>query len=136
MLKRMTVEEKNKVLALAREGKSVRKIAAIVNFPKSTVGLIAEQKDTIQEFVECPACGKTIAHPIAFSGAKWKKYCNSDCKNRFYRESKYKKHLRSICQRCGKEFLTYTNSHQKYCCHDCYVLTRWGHRRTKVKTEE
>ena len=124
MNKKMTVEEKNKVLTLTREGKSIREIAELMNFPKSTVALIAEQKDRVKEFIECPGCGKTIIHPLPHTG-RWQKYCNSECKNKFYRESKYKKHVRSICQCCGKEFFQYTNTDWKYCSRECYINARY-----------
>ena len=57
---KMTTKQKQEILQMAKEGKSVREIAALLNIPKSTVNYLSSQKDKIKNIIECPICGKEI----------------------------------------------------------------------------
>ena len=44
-----------------------------------------------------------------------------------HKEQLNHEHTKNIaCTHCGKEFIVYENSQQKYCSHACYIKERFG----------
>ncbi|MCD7712356.1 MAG: RNA polymerase subunit sigma-70 [Firmicutes bacterium] len=74
----------------------------------------------------CKCCGKPVRQN---PGRKEKKFCSDKCRMSWWNshpESVRRKSAREIvCPTCGKRFFSY-ESGRKYCCHDCYVVDRFG----------
>ncbi len=120
----MTTKEKNKILKLSKEGKSVREISELLNLPKSTVGIIAAQKDSVIEYIACPNCGSDF--PRIKKDGRPSLFCSHDCKVAYTKRFKTRRHVLCTCKRCGKQFYKYTFTKQKFCCYKCAMDYRYG----------
>ena len=119
----MTTEEKNNVLELHNQHKSVRQIVALTGLKRSTVSDFILANEGVEYFSICPGCGNEIIHLKIGKGRK-RIYCSNKCKH----SKKAIKNLQRICLNCGRSFLAWKYSKNKYCCHSCYVEHRYGKR--------
>lgn len=137
----MTIDEKNRIARMRKEGYSYSVIAKQLDLNENTVktfcrrnsltGQAAEMPETdfpdiIQK--ECKCCGKPF---IQYPGRKEKKFCSDACRNRWWNahlgEVKRKAMYEYSCPCCGKTFYAYGNRNRKYCSHECYISDRfWG----------
>lgn len=75
----------------------------------------------------CRFCGKEINQEL---GRKKKKFCSDKCRGLWWKEHSElinkKTNYECTCIQCGKTYISYGNSNRKYCCHDCYIKSRFG----------
>ena len=55
---------------------------------------------------------------------KPKIFCSDACRKKWWNGHRKGNHS-LVCANCGKIFISY-NIGRKYCCHDCYVNSRFG----------
>ena len=135
----MTPEEKNRLYALRKAGRSYTEIADEMGISKNTVktvcrriGLTPPPADRVPVQTAdrtCPYCGKPL---VQIPGRKEKKYCSDTCRNRWWNSHmdlvKRNAVYEYTCPTCGTAFTAYGNRHRKYCCHECYIADRFGGR--------
>ena len=136
----MTPDEKSRLTAMRKAGRSYTEIADELGISKNTVktfcrrnGLAPEVESTPVDDIPaerlCPHCGKPVIQP---EGRKQKKFCSDTCRNRWWNSHmdmvKRKAIYEYTCTTCGSAFTAYGNSHRKYCCHECYIADRFGGR--------
>ena len=133
----MTPEEKNRLYALRKAGRSYTEIADEMGISKNTVKTYCRRtgltpadeigadaqvpKHTADKF--CLYCGKPV---VQIPGRKEKKFCSDICRNRWWnshmdlvaRKAMYE----YTCPTCGNTFSAYGNRKRKYCSHDCYTI--------------
>ena len=139
----MTPDEKCRLTAMRKTGRSYAEIADVLGLSKNTVktfcrrnGLAVEVKDAPvtetpeqQEGKLCPTCGKPV---IQTQGRKEKKFCSDVCRTRWWNSHLSLVNRKALyeynCPTCGNAFTAYGNRHRKYCCHECYIADRFGGR--------
>lgn len=132
----MTGAQMHNVQVMHRQGLTPTQIAKNLGVSLNTVksycrrnNLSATSKDTGNEENKehCKHCGKTVPQT---AGRKQKLFCDDTCRNRWWNENRQQVSRRSLevkhCHHCGKLFSSYPRQQQKYCCHGCYVLSRFG----------
>lgn len=78
--------------------------------------------------INCLSCGKAIIQPKT---GRRRKFCSEGCRREWWKlhsdelNKKEGAYYKTVCAGCGKEFLSYGNSHRKYCTHDCYIKARF-----------
>ena len=136
----MTPDEKSSLTAMRKAGRSYTEIADELGISKNTIktfcrrnGLAPEVKSTPVDDTPterlCPQCGKPVIQP---KGRKEKKFCSDTCRNRWWNSHMDFVNRKAIyaytCPACGTAFTAYGNNHRKYCCHECYIVDRFGGR--------
>lgn len=116
----MTLETTNEILALSREGKTLREISPIVGYSIARLScFLREHNPLIVDHIEaCPNCGKQWDVKILSRGFK-KQFCCKRCRLEYYNKTKFRKKARRICERRGKEFIAYTYKKTRFCCKSC-----------------
>lgn len=136
----MTPEEKNRLYALRKAGRSYTEIADEMGISKNTVKTYCRRTgltpaDEIRAAAQVPKhiadkfclyCGKPV---VQTPGRKEKKFCSDICRNRWWnshmdlvaRKAMYE----YTCPTCGNTFSAYGNRKRKYCSHDCYIADRF-----------
>lgn len=119
----MTLEEKNKIYQLKKEGYGYKKIANELGLSVSSVqSFLKRNPMDIDLLGTCKRCGMTIQ---SIKGKKKKQFCSDRCRwdwwNSHIKEVNKKAFYTLTCKHCGKEFTAYGNQKRVYCCHDCYV---------------
>ena len=119
----MTLEEKNKIYQLKKEGYGYKKIANELGLSASSVQSFLKRNPMDLDLLgTCKRCGMTIQ---SIKGKKRKQFCSDRCRwdwwNSHIKEVNKKAFYTLICKHCGKEFTAYGNQKRVYCCHDCYV---------------
>ena len=120
----MTTENKYRILDLHGRGLTYSQIAAelgiSINTVKSCYRRAGEKKKL------CKNCGKPL---IQIEKQKPKTFCNSYCRENWWKNNRNKSNSKSIyqleCRYCGQFFLSYGNKHRKYCSHKCYIHNRF-----------
>lgn len=119
----MTLEEKNKIYQLKKEGYGYKKIANELGLSVSSIqSFLKRNPMDIDLLGTCKRCGMTIQ---SIKGKKRKQFCSDRCRwdwwNSHIKEVNKKAFYTLTCKHCGKEFTAYGNQKRVYCCHDCYV---------------
>lgn len=119
----MTLEEKNKIYQLKKEGYGYKKIANELGLSVSSVQSFLKRNPMDLDLLgTCKRCGMTIQ---SIKGKKRKQFCSDRCRwdwwNSHIKEVNKKAFYTLTCKHCGKEFTAYGNQKRVYCCHDCYV---------------
>lgn len=119
----MTLEEKNKIYQLKKEGYGYKKIANELGLSASSVQSFLKRNPMDLDLLgTCKRCGMTIQ---SIKGKKRKQFCSDRCRwdwwNTHIKEVNKKAFYTLTCKHCGKEFTAYGNQKRVYCCHDCYV---------------
>ena len=119
----MTLEEKNKIYQLKKEGYGYKKIANELGLSASSVQSFLKRNPMDLDLLgTCKRCGMTIQ---SIKGKKRKQFCSDRCRwdwwNSHIKEVNKKAFYTLICKHCGKEFTAYGNQKRVYCCHECYV---------------
>ena len=135
----MTSEEKSRLSAMRKAGRSYTEIAAELGISKNTIktfcrrnGLTSEVESAPVEVTPaptterlCPHCGKPVIQP---QGRKEKKFCSDRCRLRWWNSHPERITHRVVqtktCLYCGAEFIAHRNERQKYCSRKCYDLAR------------
>ena len=130
----MTEKDKERITELRREGKSYNLISSELGLTKDSVkgycrrlGLTGLAKDKHY----CKECGKELS-----GNNKRQLFCSVKCRSSYWYKKRSEKavtdkYTEKICITCGKAFLTYANTQQKYCSHGCYIKSRFK----KVKND-
>ena len=138
----MNTEQKQKVYKMRLEGSSYSKIASALGISENTIksycrrnnlnnlmnNLVknTESKLVNKIYTNCIYCGKTLIH-----GRKGhpKKFCSEECRRIWWKANNSqldKKAWYTLnCIECNKTFKSYGNKNRKFCCHACYILSRF-----------
>lgn len=139
----MTEEQGLQIRKLRQKGLGYRAIALAVGVSRDSVrnyckirGLAGYQpvyemnlKDRIEDGSACAFCGALLKQKK--TGRK-RRFCSEACRRNYWRihREEIKKSDKAIytmeCPYCGKIFESYGNKNRKYCCHEHYVLDRFG----------
>lgn len=132
----MTDEQRLQIYKMRMEGLSYTQIGAKLSISNNTIksycqnhGLGKSIKNHKQETItHCKYCKKPL---IQNTKHKQRKFCSTECKTKWF--NKHRNLLKSpatkmfTCENCHRSFVYYANSNRKYCCHDCYITSRfWG----------
>lgn len=141
----MTDEQALQIRKLRAQGMGYRAIASTVNLSRDIVrnycrskgigGFHVEYEMNLAERISsgraCAFCGADLKQPKT---GRPKRFCSELCRRRFWRihREEMKKKPTAIytmeCQYCHEIFESYGNKTRKYCCHEHYILDRFGKR--------
>ncbi|MCE5235836.1 MAG: RNA polymerase subunit sigma-70 [Clostridiaceae bacterium] len=145
----MTVEQKEKIQQMRRDGAGYGQMAAALGVSKETVksfcrrnpgsdsaqaapvdnavAATAAEADRAVEGIVCRQCGKRL---IQRPKLKPKRFCSDECRLAWWRSNENqlnKKALYTIrCAGCGHDFESYGNKARIFCGHACYIKSRFG----------
>lgn len=137
----MKTDEKNKIVSLRKEGRSMTEIADELGLSRNTVksfcrrhGLTGDAQSMPEVSItdapiekNCLCCGKPM---LVLPGRKERKYCSDACRMHAWNTSLGQTRLNGMleysCPACGKAFYAYPTRKRKYCSHECYVESRFG----------
>ena len=139
----MTDEQALQIKKLRGNGMGYRAIASMMNLSRDTVrnycrsagigGLIAENEKELRGRMKsgtaCAFCGAGLMQPKT---GRPKRFCSESCRRSYWRthRAELKKKESAIytmeCPYCHEIFETYGNKTRKYCCHEHYILDRFG----------
>ena len=116
----MTVEQKNQILSLRKEGKTVREVSEITGFSIGNLSKFLKNYDpkVVECFKQCPNCLSDWPVSIIKKGFQ-KQYCCKKCRLEHYNKTKFRKKAVRYCAYCGKEFIAYTYKRTRYCSKSC-----------------
>ena len=127
----MTDAEKKLIDQYRRQGLGSSEIAERLNlsvntvksyFRRNAVEAVATDVDAAP-LAKCKQCGKQMSGK---PDKRRKQFCSAQCRYQWW-------HLHRgdsinatdhTCLSCGRVFRT--NRQQKYCCHECYIIARFG----------
>lgn len=116
----MTHDEKEKIIALQKQGLGYTKIANILDLPVNTIKSYCYRHPIINEIPKCLTCG---SHLDILPHTKTKKFCSDKCRMTWWNSHKNKVRKQAyysfVCAYCGKEFQSYGNAKRKYCSRSC-----------------
>lgn len=138
----MTPFQSRQIRDLRLRGMGYKGIASVTGLSRDIVrnyckshglsGLGIEVTMNIKEQMEngtaCLSCGRPIFQPRT---GRRRKFCSEKCRRDWWAAHTDRSHHREsalyaiTCAYCGHEFLSYGNSHRKYCCHQCYIRDRF-----------
>lgn len=137
----MQEELKEQILLLRKAGMKPRKIAQYTGAPVSSTWTLCKDAgldslptddgvlERINNHQACAYCGHSITQPVT---GRPRHFCSDACRRAYWKlhRPELKKKPESIytkvCPYCGKTFVVYGNKKRKYCCHEHYVLDRFG----------
>lgn len=137
----MTEAEKTRLVQYRQQGKGCAEIARLLNVSANTVksflqrnrvpvkvapaGPAIPAKPRIQKGC-CKQCGALLTQT---EHSREKLFCSDKCRLRWWHEHRgsSKKAVEHVCPECNRVFST--DRTQKYCCHECYILARFGGKR-------
>lgn len=133
VLKMILDTQKRAILTMREQGEAYSKIANALGLSLNTVksicrrnGVIIDHSDWSQnkDHVLCRCCGK----PLEYSKSKGKNklFCSNKCRYTWWNSRRRKQPYYLICERCGKQFISFGNRNRKYCGRECYTLSRYG----------
>ena len=129
--KRMTRAEKKLIDLYRRQGMGSTEIAEKLSLSVNTVKSYC-RRNTIETAVAdanaapsglCKQCGKLISGKPDKRG---KQFCSDRCRYQWWHLHRGESinATEHTCLFCGRVFKT--NRQQKYCCHSCYIMARFG----------
>lgn len=131
----MTKEIRDRIIELRRTGLGYQAIANEVGESKGAVCYICKSRgmgglgSDYHPDNTCAFCGNGLIQPKG--RGRRKKFCSEACRRKWWKahpEKAQKKETAlygSICQKCGKKFITYGNNHRRYCSRECYIDGRF-----------
>lgn len=121
----MTNKEKQRVQELRSKGYGYGKIAEELGISKSTISSFCKSQD--KDVTYCGMCGVKLKQS---KGHRQKKFCSEKCRRNYWRIHKDEilrnPNIKTECECCHKEFMTYKSKPRKYCSTNCYLQTRYG----------
>ena len=141
----MTSTEKRMIDQYRQKGMSYADIAASLNLSVNTVksyclrnkiGIETEPADQEPEPVSavfsaglCRQCGTAI---LSAQNRADKHFCSDKCRKQWWHahRSESLNATDRVCPACGRHFRT--NRQQKFCCHACYIVARFGGKQHEV----
>ena len=145
----MTDEQALQIRKLRAQGMGYRAIASTVNLSRDIVrnycrsrgigGFRAEYEMNLKERMNdgraCAFCGAELEQP---STGRRRRFCSELCRRSYWRihRAELKKKPTAIyvmeCPYCHEVFESYGNKTRKYCCHEHYILDRFGQKDTRA----
>ena len=141
----MTVEQKEKIQQMRRDGAGYGQIAVILGISKETIKSFCRRNPmrdgdpttlvnsadaaaaTQTAAIVCRQCGKRL---IQRPKQKPKRFCSDKCRLAFWRDHSAQLNKKALyiirCAGCGHTFESYGNKTRKYCGHACYIKNRFG----------
>ena len=140
----MTDMQKSRILSLRRQGLSFTDIADEVGISRNTVKTFCRRsqvqvceafKDTGKQnnkeqkepSTHCKHCKKTIKQ---IPKQKPREFCDTDCRCAYWKANRGQMQRAAfnpvVCARCGVTFDDGGHKNRKYCCHACYIISRFG----------
>lgn len=131
----MNDTEEKRLISLRKQGLGYKKIAQAIGVSVNTVKTYCRRhaigKDTIADERlkdhRCLECGKKV---LQVKGKREKKFCSDECRMKWWNSHRGLVHHRNLheieCPGCHKLFTVAGKSRRKYCCHECYILDRFG----------
>ena len=123
----MTEFEKKKVADYQKQGLGYRRIAALTGISENTLKAWIQRHpmESDPSFSPpdgyCKNCGKPIT---IIPGHRPRQFCSDDCRMSWWAVNRDKLNKKAwydlVCHYCGKEFRSYGDAKQKYCCRKCY----------------
>lgn len=90
--------------------------------------LTVNMKEQMAKGKVCWYCGRELLQPHT---GRRKKFCSDNCRRAWWkmhpeacRQSEAALYHQT-CAYCGTAFVSYGNSHRKYCSHECYIRDRF-----------
>lgn len=134
----MTTEQKQSIHRLRVAGKDYQSVAAELDLKIGTVktycfrhGLTDADVEKLEQKNVCSCCGASITQR---QKVKPRRFCSDKCRIKWWNDNRdlqnKKAFTRSLCESCGKEFISYGSKNRKYCSHACYVSRRFGIKET------
>ena len=110
---------------MLQQGKNTTEISLVLGIPSSTIRAHIRRHPELEGGKPCKNCGRPIS---TLPGRKEKLFCSDRCRmiwwNSHREQVQKKAYYRLTCSYCGKEFESYGNQNRKFCCRDCYLLSR------------
>ena len=148
----MTDEQALQIRLLRSQGMGYRAIASVMNLTRDAVrnqcrmagigGYRIEYEMNLQERMNagraCAFCGADLVQPHT---GRRRRFCSDICRRNYWRthRAELKRKESSIytmeCPCCHEIFEVYGNKNRKYCCHEHYVLDRFGPKDSKAVPE-
>lgn len=145
----MTEEQRLQIRLLRSRGMGYRKIAEVVKTSRDNVrsycktvgisGFRPEYEMNLQERMNdgkaCAFCGAELKQ---FKMGRNKRFCSEICRRTYWRMHRDEQQQKETaiyvmeCPYCHKIFEVYGNKTRKYCCHEHYVLDRFGSKDTEA----
>ncbi|EGP5553226.1 sigma factor-like helix-turn-helix DNA-binding protein [Enterococcus faecium] len=137
----MEDRQKQQIVLLRQEGLGYKKIATILDVSvdavksyckrnKITTVEVIKNEPTIahdEQDNSCPECGKEV---IQIPKMRARRFCSNTCRDAWWKKHRSEgnryKGKKVICPNCEKTFLVNRESERKYCCHACYIESRFG----------
>ena len=139
----MTDEQALQIRNLRAGGMGYRVIASTVNLSRDTVrnfcrsngigGVRADKEKNLKERMEdgraCAFCGTELIRPKI---GRPRRFCSESCRRSYWRthRAELRKKESAVyimeCAYCHEIFESYGNKKRKYCCHEHYILDRFG----------
>ena len=132
--KYMTEQDKALLTGYRQQGKGCTEIARLLGVSVNTVksycrrnGISAEVKPKLDMPLvrkgKCKQCGAEIKQT---EHRREKQFCSDRCRMRWWHahRSDSRSAVEHICPECRRTFVT--DRIQKYCSHECYILSRFG----------
>ena len=139
----MTEEQKFQIRKLRNEGLGYYAIAKTMNISRSSVRSYCKSngiygspqireinvKERIKNGEACAYCAGPIKKASTGRPAR---FCSGECRRNYWkihRAEGYKSPSATYimeCAYCHNTFSSYGNKHRKYCCHEHYILDRFG----------
>ena len=141
----MTSTEKRMIDQYRQQGMSYAGIAARLNLSVNTVKSYCQRNRTESENTTenhepeprgslfsvgvCKQCGATI---LSAQNRIDKHFCSGKCRKLWWHRNRGTSLNATdrVCPSCGRHFRT--NRHQKYCCHACYIISRFGGKQHEI----
>jgi len=134
----MTETEKSLLVKYRQQGKGCAEIARLLNVSANTVKSFLQRNRVLVEAL--PAASEVPTKPRIQKGCckqcgiqltqaehtREKQFCSDKCRMQWWHEhrDRSKMAVERVCPECRRTFMT--NRVQKYCSHECYILSRFG----------
>jgi endogenous inhibitor of DNA gyrase (YacG/DUF329 family) len=138
----MTEIEKQQIHDLRLKGIGYKAIAAVLGISRDSIrgycirnGLDGDSKavainveDRVKNHLLCACCNKLIKQN---DRGRTRRFCSDECRRKWWNDNPQARNKREsatykfICPHCGQEFTSYGNKKRKYCCHNCFIKSRF-----------
>ena len=139
----MTDDQALQIRKLRTGGMGYRTIASVVDLSRDQVrnycrangigGILADSEKKLAERMQhgqaCAFCGTELIRPKT---GRPKRFCSDLCRRSYWRmhRADLQKKESAVyimeCAYCHEIFESYGNKKRKYCCHEHYILDRFG----------
>ncbi len=139
----MTDEQKMKIGTLRQKGLGYQAIANILNLSRDSVRSYCKNhglngvamvvnlnaREMIKNHEACAYCAGPLG---SYKTGRPKRFCSERCRREYWKVHRLEgmRNQRAVytyeCPYCHKIFEAYGNKNRKYCCHEHYVLDRFG----------